>query len=225
MRADPASVSPNVLLRPIVESAVFPTLAYVGGSSEVAYFAQLGCLFEAHGIEPPIVFPRLGATVVEAKVRRLLDKFGLSVTALHRPFQELSNDLVRAEMPANVNAALEALRSSIRAGYDDLAAAGAEVDPTLRRWVQGKRNSALIQVEKAGKKVASHLRKKNAIALSQLRRAAANIQPDGTPQERVFGVLPYLARYGAGILPDLAEAMDVSIDRKMPAWTGVRCPD
>mgnify|MGYP001817202765 FL=1 len=39
--ADPGVLSPNVLLRPVVESALFPTLRYVAGPGELAYYAHL----------------------------------------------------------------------------------------------------------------------------------------------------------------------------------------
>ena len=68
MRAEPGAFSPNVFLRPVVESAVFPTLAYVGGPAETAYFAQIGPLFQAFGILPPIAYPRFTARLVPDEV-------------------------------------------------------------------------------------------------------------------------------------------------------------
>src|SRR5690606_35194684 len=69
---DPGKFSPNVLLRPIVESAVFPTLAYVGGPGEIAYFAQITALFPTFGIRPPVVAPRGSALLIDPVVRRLM---------------------------------------------------------------------------------------------------------------------------------------------------------
>src|SRR5690606_29033249 len=72
----PDTFSPNVLLRPAVESALLPTLAYVAGPGELAYFAPIGRLFRAHGIEPALGFPRHSVTRVGPTVRRLLDRHG-----------------------------------------------------------------------------------------------------------------------------------------------------
>ena len=75
----PHAISPNVLLRPVVESSVFPTLAYIGGPGELAYFGQLAGLFRHHGVDMPIVTPRASLLVVESKVAKVLDKFGITV--------------------------------------------------------------------------------------------------------------------------------------------------
>jgi bacillithiol synthase len=60
----PEQFSPNVLLRPIVQDYLLPTLAYTGGAAEAAYFAQAGAVYEALvGRVTPIV-PRFSATIV-----------------------------------------------------------------------------------------------------------------------------------------------------------------
>ena len=95
LRSEPSVFSPNVFLRPVVESTVFPTLAYVAGPGEISYFAQVTALFPAYGIESPVVFPRGSLTLVEPAMQRLLDKLGLSVEALDRPIHVLGDELAR----------------------------------------------------------------------------------------------------------------------------------
>jgi uncharacterized protein YllA (UPF0747 family) len=43
-------------------------------------------------------------------------------------------------------------------------------------------------------------REREESTLGQLRRAAANLFPDGIPQERALAVWVYLARYGDGFI-------------------------
>ncbi|HEX6589549.1 MAG TPA: bacillithiol biosynthesis cysteine-adding enzyme BshC, partial [Longimicrobiales bacterium] len=131
LEREPARFSPNVLLRPIVESALLPTLAYVGGPAEVRYFAQTGCLFEAHGVGMPIVVARASFTVIEAKNRKVLDKFELDLADLAVPEHELAGRLAAEEMPEEVAAALKRVRGSIGEGYGALADAVKQIDPTL----------------------------------------------------------------------------------------------
>jgi uncharacterized protein YllA (UPF0747 family) len=222
--SEPTAFSPNVFLRPVVESAVLPTVAYVGGPAEIAYFAQIGCLFHAHGIEPPIAVPRFSVTVIEGKVRKILDRFGLTTHDFRKPFHELSTRIIREGLPEEVTRPLAALEKAVEEEYDRLSRGAEKIDATLAGWLNSQRNAILGQLQAAEKKITSHRKKRSEIEMEQLRKAASNLQPEGIAQERVLNALPLVARYGAGILADMAEAMRYPLPGRAPeGWDGVRC--
>ncbi len=66
LKADPAGFSPSVLLRPVIQNAIFPTVAYVGGQAEIAYQGLLKGLHRATQTFMPALFPRLSMTLVES---------------------------------------------------------------------------------------------------------------------------------------------------------------
>lgn len=210
VEADPSALSPNVLLRPVVESAVFPTLSYVAGPGETAYFAQLGDYFDAHGILMPVVHPRFGATAVETKIRKVLDKFGLDVPALDRPFHEIAGEIARDEVPEAVRKAVGALRGTLAKGVGDLNEAVKGIDPTLKGPVQHVRSQAFTALDELEKKVVHALKRENEIALAQLEKAQLHLFPLGKPQERVLNPFYYLTRYGGAFLEGLLERFEVN---------------
>jgi bacillithiol biosynthesis cysteine-adding enzyme BshC len=221
--AEPTRFSPNVLLRPVVESALIPTVAYVGGPAEIGYFGQIGCLFHAHGVEPPLVVPRQSVLIVESKVRKVLDKFDLAVDDVMRPFHELATQVIRDELPSQVRDPLARMRAELQAGYAALTEGVSLIDPTLKGFAQSAGNNALSQIDNIEKKVTSHLKKRSEVELEQLRKAAIHLYPEGEPQERVLNALPFLARYGPALLEDIAAVIRPSIDRPQPEWSGVDC--
>lgn len=222
IRARPESFSPNVLLRPVVESAAFPTIAYVAGPGELSYFAQIGCLFAAHGILPPVIVPRASVTLIEPKVRRLLAKLDMEPDALRRPFRDVVADAVAAEVPVDVQRALAHLRRVLTEGYEELAAAAAGIDPTLRRPLTSARNASLLETHAAEKRILARLRRTHEVKIEQLRRAAAHIQPEGAPQERVLGPLPLVAEYGRGIVAEIEARIDMNT-AQVADWSGPHC--
>jgi bacillithiol biosynthesis cysteine-adding enzyme BshC len=209
--ADPAALSPNVFLRPVVESTVFPTIAYVAGPGEMAYYAQLRDYFAAHGIRMPVIHPRFSATVVETKIRKVLDKFGLDVPALDRPFHEIASDVTREGVPADVRRALGSLRGALGKGVGELEAAVKAVDPTLKGPVQHVRSQALGALEEVERKVVHALKRENEIALGQLEKAQLHLFPRGKPQERVMNPFYYMARYGPAFLDEVHRRFDVNL--------------
>ena len=226
----PDTVSPNVLLRPVVEAATLPTVAYVAGPGEAAYWAQLEPLFEAHGVAMPAVVPRLSVTVLERKVAKVLDKFSLSVEALSRPFHEIAGEVAREEIPEGVQRALGELRGAVGRGTAELEKEARAVDPTLKGPVQHVRSVAFDALGEAEKKIVAAVKRESEITLQQIEKARLHLFPADAPQERVLNVFYYLARYGASFLEDvarvlrtnLAQALDVQSEGDPPVDAGAR---
>jgi bacillithiol biosynthesis cysteine-adding enzyme BshC len=209
---DPRVLSPNVFLRPVVESAVFPTVSYVAGPGEMAYFAQLADYFEAHGIRMPVIHPRFGATAVEGKVRKVMDKFGLDLDHLDRPFHEIAGEIAREDVPQEVRRAMGTLRGTIGKGVGELQNAVISVDPTLKGPVQHVRSQAFAALDDLEKKVVHAVKRENEIALAQLEKAQLHLYPTGKPQERVINPFYYLMRYGRAFLDEAHRRFEVNLD-------------
>lgn len=208
---DPLVLSPNVLLRPVVESAIFPTLSYVGGPGELAYFGELAAYFRAHGIAMPVVHPRWATTLVEGKIRKVLDKFGLDVAALDRPFHELAGEVAREEMPSDVRQALGKLRGAIGGGLGELKRAATGIDKTLAGPVQQAGSQAMGALDDLEKKVVQAVKRESEIGLAQLEKAQVHLFPLGKPAERVQSPFYFLARYGGSVLDALYERFEVNL--------------
>jgi bacillithiol biosynthesis cysteine-adding enzyme BshC len=209
--ADPLALSPNVLLRPVAESVVFPTLSYVAGPGETAYYAQILEYFEAFGIRMPVVFPRFGVTLVEAKIRKVLDKFGLGAADLDRPFHEISSEIARDEVPEELRRSLGALRGSVGKGVGELQSLVRGVDPTLKGPVNHVRSQTFSALDDLEKKIVHAVKRESQIALSQLEKAQLHLYPTGKPQERIANPFYYLTRYGRAFLDGVFDRFEVNL--------------
>jgi uncharacterized protein YllA (UPF0747 family) len=205
---EPTRLSPNVLLRPVVESAILPTVAYLGGPAELRYLRLTPPIYRRLGVEPQRPLPRWSGVLVEPRVDRILEKFGIELEELLAPEGALESRLVRSNLPPEALGALESIRSAVEAGYESLERAAAQIDPTLVRPVQGARHQALSGTQDVEKKLVQHLKRRQETELGQIARARTAVHPGGKPQERVLTVAPFIARYGPALVADLAEAIE-----------------
>jgi bacillithiol biosynthesis cysteine-adding enzyme BshC len=197
---EPERFSPNVLLRPVVEAALLPTVAYVGGPGELAYFPQCAPAYETLGIGPQVPVPRWSALVIEARTRKVLDKYALVPDDLRLPEGQLEQRLVRGDLPGTAEGALTALRDALEREYGVLREAAAAIDPTLQKPVESTRNAALAGTRDIEKRLIGHLKQPNETLMQQIARVRVALYPLGKPQERVLSVPPFLVRYGREFL-------------------------
>ena len=195
----PHALSPNVLLRPVVESSIFPTLAYVGGPGELAYFGQLAGLFRHHGVDMPIVAPRASLLVVEGKVTKVMEKFGITVDDV-REGEALVSRFARDRLPAEVSGPITRWRDMVESLAQELGDACADLDPGLKGTVVKTRNAGLVALGVLEKKMVRAVKRRNQTTWSQIDKARINLWPDGKSQDRVLSPMQYLLRYGDGFV-------------------------
>jgi uncharacterized protein YllA (UPF0747 family) len=148
---------------------------------------------------------------VESKIGKVLDKYGLDVDTLARPFHEFAGDFARDEVPEGVRKALGELRGAVARGTQALTEAAHEVDPTLKGPIQHIRSVAFEAAGEAEKKIVQAVKRENEIALLQIEKARLHLWPEGKPQERVLNALYYMARYGDDFVESLAGAFAAAL--------------
>lgn len=201
---EPTRFSGNVLLRPAVESALLPTVAYVAGPGELRYLALAEPLYGLLGIPRQLPVPRWSGLFIEPRVTRVLTKFGATLLDLLDGTGGLEARLARQALPPGTEASFRALKQAIATGYEPVIAAAAAVDPTMERPAAAARGQALHAAEELEKKLLQHARKRESVELAQVARARLSVRPEGNPQDRVLTMAYFLARYGWDVLDALA---------------------
>ena len=205
--AVPENFSPNVLLRPVVQDYLLPTLAYTGGAAEAAYFAQVGAIYEKIlGRVTPIV-PRFSATLVEPKVQRWLRQYDITVPeAFHGP-EALRQTLASRTLPAGLQAAFERANKSVGESFSSLQEALSKLDSTLVEASQTGASKVHYQLDRLRERaMAAELRRsevvsRHAEALSQA------LYPENALQERGVAGIYFVSRHGTELLQSIHDTM------------------
>ena len=205
---EPGRFSPNVLLRPAIESALLPTVAYLAGPGEMRYLALAEAVYPILDIPRQKPLPRWSGIMVDARVDRVLEKYKATLEELMEPGQRLEARVVRDQLPAEARQALEGLRAAIATGYEVLARTAAAIDPTIEKPIRNLANQAATGMQDAEKKLVNHLKKRQEVETQQIGRARELVSPLGRPQERVHTLAPWLARYGPSLLLELETTIE-----------------
>jgi bacillithiol synthase len=212
--ARPGTLSGNVLLRPVVERALVPTVAYLAGPGEITYFAQTSAVAQALDVEAPLAVPRWSCTLIEPSVGGLLERYGITLEELANPHGPETR-MARAAIPASVRGALDALRAAVEQGVDVVAAADADgLLPATA--VRGARAHLLHRLARLERRYTAAAKLRQSAALRDVATVRGALLPDGRPQERRLNFIPFLARSGPGLL----DAMRTEAARHAAALVG-----
>ena len=204
----PERFSPNVVLRPLMQDILLPTAAYVAGPSEVAYWGQLGDVYEHFGVEQPLVYPRASATLVEGKVDKVLRKFELDADAFDGNAEQLFQQVVQREMEVDLDGAFDAAQPPIHEALNELKPVVEAVDDTLGPSVEAARAAVAGALDDLKAKAVRAEKRGQDEVRAQLQKARANLFPGGALQERTVNVLYFLNKYGgSALLDDLRETL------------------
>jgi bacillithiol biosynthesis cysteine-adding enzyme BshC len=201
--AEPQKFSPNVLLRPIVQDTLFPTICYVAGPSELAYLGQLREVYARFGVPMPLMYPRATATLVDSATARFLSRHDVRLEELQPQDESALNRLLEAQLPQSVEAALRDTEAAVRERMAKVIEAMPAVDPTLAGAAKTTLSKMEHDLRGLHGKMIQAVKRRDETLRRQFTRAQAQIFPLGHAQERTLGSVYFLNRYGPALIDRL----------------------
>jgi len=201
--AHPENFNPNVLLRPVIQDYLLPTLTYTGGSAEVAYFAQVGVVYERLLGRVTPVLPRFSATLVEPKPQRILERYRLTLSDLFHGPEKVRERIAAQSMPADLKQTFEDAKTSLDKSMNAIRESLTRLDPTLTDAAvnaSAKMHYQLTQLEARAARAESL---RNDVISRHADALSSALFPNKVLQEREIAGVSFLARYGTGLLNDL----------------------
>ena len=206
----PDQLSANVVLRPLTQDTLLPTIAYVAGPSEIAYHAQLTPVYEEFGLLQPVLYPRASASFAEERLKRAMEKYGLELTEFFDDpgkvvakvldqVAEVKVEKVYADAGRRIHDALNEMKFGLR-----------EIDPTLLGALDGVMAKIDGNLDVLKEKTNAAQKRRNETAVRQIERAANALVPGGSLQERELNILYYLNRYGPDLMRWLMNEIDIT---------------
>jgi uncharacterized protein YllA (UPF0747 family) len=224
-RGSSLQLAPNVLLRPVVERSLFPTVAYVAGPGELAYFAQSNAVARSLDMPDVVGSPRWSCTVIETFAARALGRLGVEYTALKNP-HAIEARFARQTLPEDVAAAVDRLRGGLDSAVRDLRQAVARSSLVPDAVVEGLERSLGSRLTRAERRLLAAAKRRNDQVRRDLGVACAAIYPKGVRQERLLNFVPMLARGGDGLLAQMRgaalEHAEARVGQHAPASATVR---
>jgi bacillithiol biosynthesis cysteine-adding enzyme BshC len=208
-RTAPERFSPNVLLRPLVQDTIFPTVCYVGGPSELAYLGQLRDVYAHFGVPMPLVVPRASASVVDSAALRFLAKHDIPFHQFQRQDELTLNQLLESQLPKAVEVSFAEADAAVLARLDAVTAAARTVDPTLEGAAKATLGKMQHELQALHGKVVHAAKKKDETLRRQFTRTQTQLFPNGEPQERELGIVWLLNRYGSATVDRLLDMLPV----------------
>ena len=206
----PERFSPNVILRPIVQDFIFPSIAYVAGPGEIAYFAQLKGAYDVAGIPMPLIYPRASLTLIEPAVDKVLHRYDYPLSSYNEDPDKLFRKHAIRNLPINVDALIETAVEGLNETMDALRDEANKVSPSLDISAKSTKARFRKQLEKYGEQIIKAQKRTQLEDRVRLKKAAVHLYPLQKSQERVLSPLHFMNQYGLDFFNNLRD--EISID-------------
>ena len=202
-------LSPNALLRPVAQDYMLPTAAYVGGPAELAYLAQSRVLYEKLLGRQPVAFPRAGFTIMDERSAKRMQRHGLGPTDLFTAETNLRATIGAHLVPHELRAHVERTKAAATTALNGLNAELQRFDPSLATALETSRRKIEYQFGKIARKTGAHMLARDEQAARDAHALAGLVFPERHLQERLYSIIPFLAKFGPGLIGELYDQVHV----------------
>ncbi|MGA2739261.1 MAG: bacillithiol biosynthesis cysteine-adding enzyme BshC [Bryobacteraceae bacterium] len=204
-----AQLSPNALLRPVVQDSMLPTVAYIGGPAELAYLGQSAVIYSAILGRMPVALHRAGFTLLDQRSQKLMTRYGLSLADCAHGEDAVRERIAARLIPPAISGTLAQTKTSVEQAVDRLTRDLAGFDASLAAALGKNRQKMLYQLAKMERKIGRETMARDARAALDAAYLSDLVYPERHLQERLYSILPFLAKHGTGLIDDLYECLNL----------------
>ncbi len=205
VQATPESFNANVLLRPVLQDYWLPTLAYIGGPAEVAYFAQAAVVYQKLLERVTPMVSRMSATLVEPRIERLLTQYQVDLPELFHGECQLRDCMAARSLPAELKQDFEQARRAVEEAMQRASGSLQKLDPTLVEAARRATSKMRYQIDRLEKRAAQAELRRSEIITRHAAQIENAVYPHKTLQEREIAGLYFYAKYGPELISRLVE--------------------
>ncbi|CUS76979.1 bacillithiol biosynthesis cysteine-adding enzyme BshC [Candidatus Kryptonium thompsonii] len=209
LETNPQALSPNVILRPICQDTLLPTISYIAGPSEIAYFAQLKPAYVYFGVPMPVIFPRISATLIEPKVRKVLEKYNINIHEIFSDFPSVAKKITAESLDVDIDGFFHTVRSRIESLLGEIKDFVSNIEPSLGGAVDNSSSKILYHINSIYEKTINMNQKRNEIVAKQIEKLKLNLLPEDELQERVLNITYFLNKYGPSLINRLFDDLEM----------------
>ena len=201
------SLSPNALLRPVVQDSMLPTASYIGGPAETAYLAQSQVIYRALLGRMPVPMPRSSITLLDERSHKLMERYGLTLADFFHGEESLRERISSRLVPPALNQAYGETATTVDGALDRLRHAMDGFDATLAASLDRSGRKIRYQLAKLERKIGREALRRDARAARDAASLYGLIYPERHLQERLYSILPFMAQHGLDLVDRLYAAI------------------
>lgn len=205
---DPASFSPNVFLRPIIQDALLPNAAYVGGPAEIAYYGQMKPVYEIFEQKMPFIAGRLSATLVEPTVNRSLADLPYDIPDFAKRIEDLEQHYLRTHGDPDLDKHFETWKNEVNKLTGSMTNKIGIQDPGLKKHSQAITKEHIKAIDKLHKKMVHAIRQKEEVQINRIKKVKFALFPCDHLQEREISFIYFMNKYGLDIWDRMYDVLE-----------------
>jgi bacillithiol biosynthesis cysteine-adding enzyme BshC len=205
----PNRFSSGVLLRPIIQSRILPTISFFGGPAEISYHAQIGNTFDYFGAVPPVIQPRPSISLMGQRIGSILNRYDVRVAQLIADHHQVINEVLQKQFPIDLEHKMEEAKAGIRDLLNSISPEVENFDEGLMRTFFASKNKIDAELSKLKDKIFQAHKKKNSDITNQISRAYDSFFPGGIMQERSLPMIYFLNKYSPSFAGELIKQIDI----------------
>lgn len=206
LHQNPENFSPNVVTRPLYQSAILPDVVFVGGGGEIAYWMERLSQFQYFDLFFPVLIRRNSAFIIPTGVGKTMHKLGMEIESFFPDEDKIIHDYIQNTSDNHSYFSQE--QKVLTDSWIRLTEQVVTYDITLKGYMEAEKVKLSKMVDHVEQKVIRVLKQQEDQKIQQIKNVKHKLFPNNGLQERIENMFQYYITENVDIADLLYQTMN-----------------